>query len=148
MKLNIGCGRDYKPNWENWDVSTEVKADKHFDIVGEVWPIEDGACQEIYCSGVLEQILLNSDLVFVMNQAHRVLESGGVMTVIVPSAKFSNAFKDPHDIRQFTPTTFKYFAFHEQEYKLYGSVYGYRGWVINSLITNEQGIMTIVLQKR
>lgn len=147
-KLNLGCGRDYREGWDNWDVSQEVKADRYIDIATEEWLVPDGYYEEIYCSGVLEQILENEKLLYVMNRSHWVLKPFGLFTIIVPNAKYSNAFKDPFDCRQFTEPTFKYFDLDQREYKLYGSVYGFKPWHVTSIETNPSGIITAVLQKR
>lgn len=147
MKIDIGAGRDKRPGFKRWDISPVVKPDVLIDVSKDKFPVEDNACEEIRISGVLEQILTNEGLLHCMNECHRILQSGGTMTVVVPNAKYSTAFQDPHDVRQFTPSTFKYFDQKEQAYTLYGSVYGYKGWQLNNLITGENGIMTIVLQK-
>lgn len=146
-KLNLGCGREYREGWQNWDVSRVVKADAYLSIGDDPFPTEDETFEEIYCSGVLEQILENESLVYAMNECHRVLKPTGMLTVIVPSAKFSNAFKDPMDVRQFTEPTFKYFEAESQEYKSFGSVYGFKPWYIRAIFTNEQGIITAQMQK-
>ena len=146
-KLNIGCGTDYKSDWVNIDVSPEVKADHYLDIQKDQLPATDASIDEIYCSGVLEQILFNNDFVHYMNEAWRVLNNNGVMTVIVPSAKYSIAYRDPFDCRRFTEDTFKYIQYNERHYHKYGKVYGFKPWLILTCITNEQGIMTLTMQK-
>lgn len=147
MKLNLGCGRDYRAGWENWDRSHKVKADEYLDISASRWPSQENQFEEIYCSGVLEQIGGNEKFLHVLNECWRVLIPGGMMTVIVPSAKFSNAFKDPFDCRRFIEETFMYFDWRRQEYKLYGSVYGFKPWEVGTLFTNPQGIITAVMRK-
>ena len=147
-QLNLGCGRDYRTGWNNWDVSRETKADVYLDIGKEKYPAEDAVFDQIYCSGVLEQLLDTKDLIHALNECHRVLKATGALTVVVPSAKFSNAFKDPMDVRQFTEGTFKYFDWKSNEYKLYGSIYGFEPWRLESIFTNEHGIITAVMQKQ
>jgi predicted SAM-dependent methyltransferase len=146
-KLNLGCGRDYKIGWLNWDVSRETKADAYLDIGKDRYPAKDNEIDEIYCSGVLEQLLSNEELIHALNECHRVLKDAGALTIIVPSAKFANAFKDPMDVRQFTEPTFKYFDGESHEYKAFGSVYGFKPWYLTTIFTNEQGIITAVMQK-
>ena len=146
MKLNLGCGRDYRAGWENWDISRLVKADRYIDIRKELFGSKE-KFDEIYCSGVLEQILANEDLVHVLNECWHSLKPTGVMTVVVPNAKFSNAFKDPMDVRQFTEETFVYLCAGFDEYKLYGSVYGFKPWSIQSIFTNQNGIISAMMQK-
>lgn len=147
MKLNIGCGRDYRPDWINIDISPDVKAESHIDIGKQPFPAENGTCDEIYISGVLEQIGPNNELLHAMNECHRVLKPGGKMTIIVPNAKYAIAHRDPMDIRKFTYDTFKYFIESAQEYQDYGSVYGFKPWQNFTWKENKRRIMTIVMQK-
>lgn len=147
VRLNVGCGRDYRKGWLNWDSSEEVKADKCFDICKFVWPCKDECVAEIYMSGVLEQIAANEDLLFVMNECHRVLEIGGFMTVIVPNARFAIAHRDPMDIRKFTRETFAYFESGAKEHQFYGSVYGFKPWSKIRYAENARHIMTLTLTK-
>ena len=147
-KLNIGCGRNYMEGWVNWDISHETKADAYLDIGKDPYPVKDAEFDEIYCSGVLEQLLTTKELIHALNECHRVLKDTGSITIIVPSAKFSNAFKDPMDVRQFTEGTFQYFDGESHEFKHFGSVYGFKPWHLTTIFTNEQGIITAVMQKR
>lgn len=153
MKLNIGCGRDYKPGWVNTDISKEVKADAYFDIRKD--PIGDSknkyfndeSVSEIYISGVLEQIGENEHLIHAMNECWRVLKKGMFMTVIVPNARYAIAHQDPMDVRKFTPETFNYFLARHRHYELYGSVYGFKPWQSIDIQENERHIMIIRMMK-
>lgn len=153
-KLNIGCGRDYREGWENWDISNDVKAERHFDIRIQPWPCADDSVDEIYISGVLEQIGDNDKFIHVMNECHRVLKKStdknhpAVMLVVVPNAKFSIAHRDPMDVRKFTADTFAYFSYKEDEYRLYGSVYGFKPWEIADVHENIRHIFTIRMYAR
>lgn len=147
IKLNIGCGRDYRPGWKNIDISKAVKAEYYLDIRKDTLPFEAGSVSEIYISGVLEQILENEDLIYAVNECHRVLKPGGIMTVIVPNAKYSIAHQDPMDIRKFTPETFGYFIKSDRKYELYGSVYGFLGWSGFAYQENERHIMIITMKR-
>ena len=144
MKLNIGCGRDYRNGWINCDASRAVKADQYFDLTTGL-PFDDHAADEIYISGVLEQIGPNKDFLFVMNELHRVLKASGTMSLVVPDASFPIAFRDPFDCRTFTGETWRYFAAGDRYYQLYGSVYGFHPWRVVSSHTTEQGIMHVTL---
>lgn len=146
-RLNLGCGQDYREGWDNWDVSPHVKTDKQLDIGLGLFPANSEVYDEIYCSGVLEQLLTNQELLNVMNECHRILKNNGSMTVIVPNAKTAMAFKDPHDVRQFTEATFRYFDNTFPEWKHYGKVYGYKSWKIQTIFTSPAGIITVVMQK-
>lgn len=147
MKINIGCGREYLQGYTNIDISKEVKADEYLDIRTDKLPFKNDSVDEIYISGVLEQIQENEHLQYAMNECWRVLKEGGFMRVVVPHALHVNAYKDPYDCRRFSPDMFSYFNKDAREYKLYGSVYGFKGWEIRSLKTNDNGIITAVLIK-
>lgn len=146
MKLNIGCGRDYREGWLNIDISHDCKADIYMDIRKE--PIHVvGEATEIYISGVLEQIGDNGQLIHVMNECHRVLKPGGKMVVVVPNAKHAIAHQDPMDVRKFTIPTFQYFLKGDRHHELYGSVYGFLPWSDIQIQENERHILTVTMTK-
>jgi len=147
MKLNLGCGQDYKNGWINWDISKKVKADIYLDVRISQFPAPDNSFEEIYCSGMLEQILENEHFLHVMNECWRILKEKGIMTIIVPSSRYSIAFRDPFDCRHFTEETWNYLNKESDYYKKYGSIYGFKPWNLNLINTNEKGIMIIQLQK-
>lgn len=147
MKLNIGCGRDYKPGWINIDISHAVKAEIYLDIRRYVLPAKDGKVSDIYISGVLEQIGSNDEFIHVLKECHRVLQDGGSMVVVVPNARYAIAHRDPMDIRKFTPETFSYFQNKAQEHDLYGSVYGFPAWSDIRIEENARHILTVTMTK-
>ena len=147
MRLNIGCGRDYKPGWINTDASQEVTADQYFILGEEDIPQETESAEEIYISGVLEQIGPNEQFVHALNECWRVLKKGGMMTVVVPNARHAVAHRDPFDVRKFTKETFFYFAEGSREYELYGSVYGFKPWSNMHIEENDRHIFTVRMVK-
>lgn len=158
IRLNIGCGRDYREGWVNIDISRECKADLYLDIrtagLGAIYQNADlvaafpeGSVQEVYISGVLEQILENEHLVHAMQECHRVLKPGGTMRVIVPNAAYAIAHQDPMDVRKFTKPTFFYFLKGDRHYELYGSVYGFPGFSSINIEENDRHILTVDLIK-
>lgn len=147
MKLNIGCGRDYREGWFNTDVSLEVKADVYFDIGKESILMEDSQAELVYISGVLEQIGPNEELKHALNECWRLLKQGGQIVIVVPNAKHAIAHRDPMDIRKFTKATFNYFVDGFQEYRDYGSVYGFKPWRTLDIQENERRILTVTMTK-
>ncbi|MBI3571965.1 methyltransferase domain-containing protein [Candidatus Kaiserbacteria bacterium] len=153
-RLNLGCGKDYLKEWDNWDVSRDVRADAYLDVGKDTFPAPDATYEEIYCAGILEQILENASLVHALNECHRVLRPGGTLTIVVPNARYPIAFRDPFDCRQFIPETFKYLTHGDRLYEKFGSVYGFKPWILRSLsphvrkgLFSFRGIMTVVLEK-
>lgn len=145
VKLNLGCGNDYREGWINFDMWAEhvdMRADARAPLV-----FTDGELEEIYASGVLEQIGPNEFFRDLMNECHRVLKAGGRLTAIVPNAAYPIAFRDPFDCRRFTEETWQYLNAESRFWKNYGSIYGFAPWKIVSIETNLNGIMTVVLEK-
>lgn len=147
MKINIGCGRDYREGWINTDSSPHVKCDYQNNIGFENLPCESEMFELVYISGVLEQIGPNDQLIHAMNECWRVLEPGGKIVIVVPNAKHAIAHRDPMDIRKFTPATFNYFIEGMQEYRDYGSVYGFKPWRKLDIQENERHILTVTMTK-
>lgn len=147
MKINIGCGRDYREGWFNTDISLDTMADAYFDVGKEYLLAEPSCAEEIFISGVLEQIGPNSEFTFALNQCHYLLKSGGKLVIVVPNAKYAIAHRDPMDIRKFTPDTFRYFLNGTQEYRDYGSVYGFQPWSSLDIQENQRHILTVTMIK-
>jgi len=153
IKINIGCGRDYREGWLNVDISKDCKADAYLDIrkntLSGSWYGEqiDGGAEEVYISGVLEQIGSNEEFIHALNECWRVLKNGGIITIVVPNAKYAIAHRDPMDIRKFTHDTFRYFIDGTQEYNHYGSVYGFKPWHALSIEENQRHILTVTMRK-
>lgn len=145
MRLNLGCGRDYRAGWINLDhaaIACDVRA-----RLEDPLPFRDGAFAEVYASGVLEQIGPNEQFRRVMNECHRLLAPAGLLTAIVPSARFPVAFRDPFDCRRFTEETWRYLAASDRYFATYGAVYGFLPWNVRAVETNANGIMTAILER-
>lgn len=148
-RLNIGCGRDYREGWINYDISSECNPDMVLDIrLHQLYDLDKklipkDTVDEIYISGVLEQIGENEHLIHAMNECHRVLKPGGKMIVVVPNAKYAIAHQDPMDVRKFTAETFPYFEKGTRHHDLYGSVYGFNGWSKIRIEENARHIFTV-----
>ena len=138
---------DYRQGMMNTDISPRSKCDIVHDIRKERLPVEDGEVDMVYCSGVLEQILTNEDLMFAMNECWRVLKKGGEFKVIVPNAEHSIAFQDPWDVRKFVPKTFEYVKAGSREYELYGKVYGFKPFTSITIEENQRHILVVTLIK-
>ncbi len=86
VRVNIGCGLDYRPGWINVDL--HHRADLAFDVT-ESWPLEDASVDLVWCNQIVEHLPpLNSRgqdafLAF-LGEAQRVLRPGGRLMVSVP----------------------------------------------------------------
>lgn len=106
MRLNLGCGRDYREGWVNVDRNSGYKIDKEADFERPPWPFDDSSADEILISEVLEHL---EDVVESMRELHRICRPGGKITVKVPYYKWRGAFWDPTHKHFFVEETFDYF---------------------------------------
>lgn len=93
MRLNIGCGKDYREGWINVDFNRDVKADKYFDISKGKIPLEDNSCKYILLDNVLEHIE-PTKLIKVLEELHRISKPGGVINIYVPHYSGCFAFSN------------------------------------------------------
>ena len=56
MKLNLGCGKDYKEGWTNLDISKSVKADVYTDLEKPL-PFNDNSFDRVYAVNVIEHVI-------------------------------------------------------------------------------------------
>jgi ubiquinone/menaquinone biosynthesis C-methylase UbiE len=137
MKLNVGCGHDYKEGWVNLDRSKDVKADLYCELdrtnLDKFLVIEDNICTHIYMSHILEHI--NNPLPL-MQELHRVAAPDCPLVIRTPYGSSDNAWEDPTHVRPYFIGSFDYFS--QAAYG--GADYGYRGdWetVERTLILRE-----------
>ena len=96
--------------WEGIDIVRDIE---------QGLPFDNEKFDYIQAHHVLEHI---KDLIFVMNELHRVLKTGGKLDIIVPSGR--NAHIDPTHIRFFIPEGFNFFFV--KDFNSYNA--GVRGW--------------------
>lgn len=77
------------------------------DIEKENLPWGNEEVSEIIVDNVLEHV---GNLLFVLNECHRVLKPDGIMKGVVPIAGTNADFKDPTHKRHFVKGTFDYFT--------------------------------------
>jgi len=81
MKLNLGCGQDYREGYVNVDIYPQN--DYHFDLNELPWPWHAGAAEEILMLDFLEHFpYAKTDLI--LQEVWRVLEVGGFVDIQVP----------------------------------------------------------------
>lgn len=103
MKLNIGCGFDYKyqRDWVNLDVTKpcNVMADAN-----EGLPFRDRSFDLVWASHILEHV---PDLRAIQRELARVIKKGGELEVIVPYYLSVDAWGDPTHCRAFSEDSFQ-----------------------------------------
>lgn len=127
--LNIGSGKDWKPEWLNLDISSEWDPDVIFDLNDELptsgvaltserfgdVKLVDEVFDLIICNDVLEHV---RDLTVAMTTCLRILKSGGVFKINVPYDLSWGAWQDPTHVR----------AFNERSWLYYTDWSWYMGW--------------------
>jgi len=83
MKLNLGCGNDYREDYMNIDNRVDVKTDVFFDI-SKPFDFLTDKVDEIFAIDVLEHFSWRlTDKIF--GQWIDVLRTGGIIRVVVPN---------------------------------------------------------------
>lgn len=110
--LNIGCGNRLIEGAVHHD---RVKHRPEIDVVHDLnelpWPFEDKSFDRIVALAVLEH--LDIDLVASLDECHRILVPGGMLTIKMPMWNAERSYEDPthrwfftlHSLDQFCPET-------------------------------------------
>lgn len=84
VKLHLGCGDDYRPEYVNIDINKRIKADLHCDFVQKL-PFKTNSVDEILCKNVFEHVPNPLDFLLEMK---RVLKKRGKATIITSNASY------------------------------------------------------------
>jgi predicted SAM-dependent methyltransferase len=105
MKLNLGCGSRFNPDWVNVDFVAYSEGVIKCDLLSKL-PFGDKSFDVIYSSHVLEHFTpVNAESL--LWECHRVMRDGGVLRVVVPDLEIlvkaylkslSECFDDPQSI--------------------------------------------------
>jgi len=104
--LNLGCGRKKMADAVNLDISGDVGADVVHDLAAMPWPLPADTFREVHATDVIEHL---DDTLKVMEEIHRICQSGAVVHVTVPHFSSANAFTDPTHRKHFSYFSFDYF---------------------------------------
>jgi len=142
-KLNLGCGKDIKPDYINLDRVKLPGVDVVHDLNKFPWPFKNNEFDEILCKHVIEHLM---DFGKTMKEIHRIIKPGGVVKIIVPHFTSKAAF-DPTHKHFFTYDTFDcflknwqthyYYDFHFDEITkkkiMFGKKYAIWNWIIEPI---------------
>lgn len=125
MRLNIGAGRDVRPDWVNLDhpaVAEQIEGIVPCDIdePGLRLPFDDDTFDTLEASHVLEHL---HNLLPFMQECHRVAAPDANFFIEVPFGSSDDAWEDPTHVRAFYPGSWAYFS----APTYWRSDYGYRG---------------------
>lgn len=106
QKLNLACGRIPLDGWINLDNKDLPGVDIVYDIEQLPLPFEDGRMDEILCYDILEHL----DYIPLLQDLHRILKPGGMITIKVPHFTSRDNHIDPTHRKQFSIRTFDFFV--------------------------------------
>ncbi len=107
IKLNLGCGRDYRPGWTNVDSNRHVKADVYTDMMKGL-PFADNSVHEVLMDNVIEHIYADKLFPF-MDELYRVCHPNAQIQIFAPHYSGMHAFKHPGHHRSFGIGSFSVF---------------------------------------
>lgn len=114
-RLDLGCGPDRQEGCIGIDRYSYPCVDVVRDIDRHGLPFDDRSVDEVRARHFLEHC---RDLIFVMNEIHRVLRPGGRLVAVVPVVEVgTGAFRDPTHVRFFNKDSFQYFTEHTWAYQ-------------------------------
>ena len=106
-RLNLGCGEAVRTGWVNLDRVDLPGVDVVHDLTQCPWPFPNESFSEILAKDVFEHV---SNLVEIIEEAYRVLEPAGILTIQVPHFTSKDAFSDPTHVRPFSSLSWDYFT--------------------------------------
>lgn len=121
-RLNVGCGSyaDPDPEVTNLDSHAYPGVQCVHDLDTHPWPFADGQFSELRAVQVFEHL---ADPIGFMAEAHRVLELGGLLLIVVPHWQSENSFTDPTHVRHCTERTFDYWCHGTPLHNQFGPAY-------------------------
>lgn len=155
VKINLGSGRLKMDDYINIDCVQVIdgNGDKTVDLVLDIerehLPYKDNSMEEILADNILEHV---GNLLFVLNECHRVLRMEGIIKGVVPAAGSEYDFKDPTHKRHFIAKTFTYFTGsadwnkEKPSHPRYAD-YGFKPWHLISL-HEEKGLIHFMMHPR
>ncbi len=145
IKLNLGCCDNHLVGFCNVDRMPPA------DVIADLelrWPWDDGEVDEIVAHDIFEHL---PDKIHTMNEAHRVLKSGGRVSIRVPTTDGRGAFQDPTHRSFWTPHDLLYYVSGCPERERFARHYGISAcFAIESAshleVTNEVWYLAAVLE--
>jgi hypothetical protein len=105
-RLNVGCGRNILPEWDNLDSVSSGEGVLVADLEGQL-PMTDDIYDEFLLSHVIEHI---KKPLHMMQELWRVAKPDAVMTIRCPYGSSDDADEDPTHVRRMFLQSFGYFS--------------------------------------
>lgn len=96
MKLNIGCGKNFKPDYCNVDLYDDIVADRKMSALD--LEFGDYSCQEIQANQLIEHLGFYQSI-YALSEFYRILESEGKLILETPDLEtaFSTYLKSSYE---------------------------------------------------
>ncbi len=108
VKVNLGCGRDYREGWLNADFNRAVKADLYLEL-GRGLPFRDNSVAQVLLDNVIEHVPRDRYFSF-LEELHRVCVAGALIEVYAPHCSGIFALKHPAHYLYFGIGSFDMFS--------------------------------------
>jgi predicted SAM-dependent methyltransferase len=90
MKLHLGCGRNFLPNWINTDLDPQRADVQRLDVT-QVFPYKKESVSYVFCEHLIEHLTFEEGQ-FMLKECYRILHEGGVIRVATPSIDWVASF--------------------------------------------------------
>ncbi|HEY6321350.1 MAG TPA: methyltransferase domain-containing protein [Thermoanaerobaculia bacterium] len=91
-RLNLGCGRQKRPDCLNVDVLPELAPDLAWDLDRRPYPLPRHHFEQIWALDVVEHL---ASVKAFLEEVHELLAPGGTIEITTPHFSCANSFTDP-----------------------------------------------------
>ena len=116
MKLNLGCGNNYKTGWINTDINKQVKAEYYFDLGKDKFPFKDNSFNLIEAKMVFEHLKNYNERLFFLKEIYRIGNNNCKINLSVPHFSSITAYSDIQHVAGFSSKSLDYFSIHDSNY--------------------------------
>jgi predicted SAM-dependent methyltransferase len=147
--LNVGCGPNITPGFAHLDWDWQPGIDLCWDVRKGL-PFSDHSLKGIYSEHCLEHLKLE-DTREVLKEFHRILERGGLVRIVLPSAElYLNLYRRAKDgepvVFPYPESGFTPMMYVNKLFSGYGHCYGYDAETL-ALLLREAGFSDVREQK-
>ncbi|GIZ52009.1 glycosyltransferase family 9 protein [Noviherbaspirillum aridicola] len=104
MKINLGCGRDYRPGWLNVDFFDAAQPDQVVDLERTPWPLDNDCAEFILMKHVLEHLGKDTQsFLSIMSELYRIAKPDALIEIHVSHPMHADYTSDPSRVRPITP---------------------------------------------
>lgn len=105
--LNLGCGKQKRPDCFNVDVVPSVQPDLVWDLNRRPFPLPRQHFERIYALDVVEHL---ADVAGFVSECHEILAPGGILEITTPHFSCANSYTDPTHRQHLGYFSFDYFT--------------------------------------